>query len=149
MPTLAYNKRAQFDYTILEAFEGGLVLSGREVKAVRAGQISLRGAFVTIHNNEALLTNATISAWQPNNNLDDYNPTRPRKVLLKKSELKQLVGKHGSKGLTMVPIRVYTKRSRIKIEVALVRGKKAYNKKEAKREQDIQRDVDRLLRGKE
>jgi len=149
MKSLAYNRRARFDYEIMETLEGGLSLLGTEVKSVRAGNMSLKGAFVTIHNDEAYLTNATIPPWQVKNAPADYDPTRPRKVLLKRRELKHLVGSKSAKGLTIVPIRVYTKGPRVKLELALARGKRKADKKETKKERDIQRDVERLLRGKE
>lgn len=147
---LAFNKRALFDYEALETFEAGLSLLGTEVKSVKAGHMSLKGAFVTIHNEEAMLTNATIPPWQVKNAPADYDPTRPRHLLLKKSELKTLIGVRKNQGLTIIPIRVYNGRSgKIKLQIALAKGKKLYNKKEAKKEQDIKRDVDRILRGKE
>jgi SsrA-binding protein len=149
MKALAYNKRAPFDYELIEKYEAGLVLLGTEVKSVRAGHMSLRGAFVTIHNNEAYLTNATIPPWQPANTPESYDPVRPRRLLLKKEELKQLIGTRHAGGLTIIPIRVYTKGPHLKLEIALAKGKKKFDKKEAKKERDIERDVDRLLRGKE
>jgi len=149
MATLAQNKRALYDYELMEKYEAGLELLGSEVKSVRAGHISLRGAFVTIQNNEAYLTNATIPPWQAANTPVSYDPTRTRKVLLKRSELNHLIGAKQTLGLTIVPIRVYNKKSWIKIEIALARGKKKINKKQQKKEQDIKRDIDRLLRGKE
>ena len=149
MATHALNKRARHDYILLESLEAGLALLGTEVKSVKAGNISLRGSFVTIHNEEAWLTNATIPPWQMKNAPDDYDPVRPRKLLIKKSELKSLIGAKQAQGLTIIPIRVYTKGPRVKIEIALARGKRKYDKKQAKREHDIKRDVDRLLRGKE
>ena len=149
MKSLAYNRRATFDYDILETFEGGLVLLGTEVKSVRAGNVSLKGAFVTIHEGRAQLTNATIPPWQMANAPEGYDPTRSRTVLLKKAELERLVGASQAQGLTIVPIKVYNKGSRIKLELGLARGKRKYQKKERKREQDIKREVDRVLRGKE
>lgn len=146
---LAFNKRAVFDYELLETFEAGLSLLGTEVKSVRAGHMSLKGAFVTIHNNEAMLTNSTIPAWQIKNAPVDYDPTRPRRLLLKQSELKELIGTRKNMGLTIIPIKVYSSKSgKLKLQIALAKGKKQYNKKEAKKEQDIKRDVDRLMRGK-
>lgn len=147
--TLAVNKRAKFDYEILETYEGGLQLLGTEVKSVRAGHMSLKGAFVTIHAGEAFLINATIPAWQIQNAPIGYDPERPRKVLLRKEELKHLIGSKESSGLTIVPVRVYNKGIRVKLELGLVRGKKQYDKKQKKKERDIKRDVDRMLRGKE
>src|SRR5690242_11587560 len=105
MKDLAFNKRAIFDYELLETFEAGLSLLGTEVKSVRAGHMSLRGAFVTFHNGQPLLTNATIPAWQPSNTHESYDPLRPRPLLLKKSETKQLLGIRRSNGLTIIPIK--------------------------------------------
>jgi SsrA-binding protein len=149
MKPLAINKRARFDYDIIESLEAGLSLLGTEVKSVKAGNMSLRGAFVTLHGDEAYLTNATIPPWQVKNAPADFDPTRPRKLLIKKSELKHLIGSKQAKGLTMIPLHVYTKGPRIKLEIGLVRGKKKYEKKQLKKERDIKRDVERLLRGKE
>lgn len=147
---LAFNKRAIFDYEVLQSFEAGLALLGTEVKSVRAGHMSLKGAFVTTHNNQAMLTNATIPPWQVKNAPADYDPNRSRQLLLKKSELKELLGIKKNAGLTIIPIKVYSSKSgKLKLQIALARGKKKYNKKEAKKERDIQRDVNRLLRGKE
>jgi len=146
---LAFNKRAKFDYEILETLEAGLVLLGTEVKSVRAGNMSLKGAFVTIHDEEAWLTNATIPPWQVKNAPDDYDPVRSRKVLLKKSDIAQLIGNKQSQGLTIVPISVYNKGARIKLKIALAKGKKKHDKKQSKKEADIKRDVDRVLRGKD
>lgn len=146
---LAQNKKARFDYEILETLEAGLELLGTEVKSVKAGNMSLKGAFVTIHNEEAVLTNATIPPWQPKNAPGDYDATRSRRLLIKKSELKHLIGSKQTQGLTIIPLRVYTKHGRIKLAIGLARGRKKYEKKEQKREQDIKRDVDRLIRGKE
>src|SRR3989344_1685925 len=137
MKTLAYNKRAKFDYDFIETFEAGLSLLGTEVKSVRAGNISLKGAFVTMHNTEPYLTNATIPPWQVKNTPADYDPMRSRKLLLKKSELKHLLGSKQAKGLTIIPIRVYSKRRTLKLEIALARGKKQYDKREAKKSRDI------------
>ena len=149
MADLAYNKRAMFDFEILETFEAGLVLLGTEVKSVRAGHMSLRGSFVTIHNENAELTNATIPPWQISNAPKSYDQTRSRRLLLSDAELKYLIGKLSHSGLTIVPIRVYNKGSRIKVEIGLAKGKKLHNKKEEQREKDIKREAEIFLRGKE
>lgn len=146
---LARNKRVRYDYDLIETYEAGLKLIGTEVKSVRAGRMSLQGAFITLHDNEAYLTNATIPPWQPNNTPDSYDPVRSRKLLLAKAELKQLLGTKESQGLTIVPIRAYTKGRTVKLEIALARGKKKYDKKQSKKEADIERDVDRIIRGKD
>lgn len=150
MKPYAFNKRANFDYEILETFEAGLSLLGTEVKSVRAGHMSLRAAFITIKGEEAYLTNAIIPPWQPSNTHDSYEPDRPRRLLLKKAELKELLGTKHSGGLTIVPIKVYNSKSgKIKVQIALARGKKQFDKKRDKQAQDVKRDVDRILRGKE
>lgn len=149
MSNLAHNRRALFEYEPVEVFQAGIELLGTEVKSVRAGNISLRGAFVTIHNNEAFLTNATVPPWQLANAPADYDPSRARKLLLKKNELKYLVGAKQAQGLTIVPLRVYSKGPRIKVEIALAKGKKQYDKKLRKKERDIRRETERVLRGKE
>lgn len=144
-----YNKRVRYDYELLDKFEAGLVLLGTEVKSVKAGNFSLKGAFVTIHDEEVYLTNATVPPWQVKNAPSDYDPTRSRKLLLKKAEVKQLIGAKQAQGLTIVPVRVYTKGPKVKIEIALAKGKRKVDKKKEKKEKDIQRDVERVLRGKE
>lgn len=149
MKDLAYNRRIKFDYQVKELFEAGLVLLGTEVKSVKSGNMSLRGAFVTIHEGDAYLTNATIPPWQPKNTPDDYDPIRSRRLLLKKSELKQLIGAKKAKGLTVVPIRVYNKGGKVKVEIALAKGRRKADKKQIKKERDILRDVERILRGKD
>ncbi len=110
MTTVATNKRAHFDYLISDKYEAGLVLTGQEVKSVRAGHISLKESFVTIKESELFLTNAHISFYKQAGEIKSYNPTRPRKLLLKKSEIKHLIGKLRLLGLTLVPLRVYTKK---------------------------------------
>lgn len=147
--SLAINKRARFDYEVIDHLEAGLELLGTEVKSVKAGNISLKGAFITVHNDQAWLTNAHISAWQPKNAPADYDPTRSRRLLIKKSELKSLIGSKHAKGLTIIPLRAYNNHGRVKLEIALARGKKKYEKKEQKRERDIRRETERLLRGKD
>ncbi|MFC1613040.1 SsrA-binding protein SmpB [Patescibacteria group bacterium] len=139
------NKRAKYDYEILETYEAGLVLSGFEVKAVRQGKMNLKGSYVTLKNEgnsiSAYLLNAHISPYQPANTPDDYNPTRLRRLLLKKKELNSLVGKTKQKGLTLIPICVYNKRKRIKLEFAIGKGKKKIDKREAIKKRDIDREI--------
>jgi len=146
MKALAYNRKAKFDYEAIEKLEAGISLLGTEVKSVKAGHMSLRGAFVTMHDGQAFLINATIPPWQPGNAPADYDPVRARKLLFKKSELKGLLGAKKSKGLTIVPLRVYSKRGKVKVEVILARGRKKVDKKQLKRERDIKRDMERTLK---
>ena len=146
MPTLVKNPRAKFDYEILETFEAGIVLAGHEVKAVKKGQMSLRGAYVMVKNEEVFLINAHISPYQPKNMPEDYEPTQTRKLLLRKKEIKSLIGQTKQKGLTLVPMRVYTKHNRIKLEFGLGRGKKKYDKREAIKKRESKRRIDRVLK---
>ncbi|PIT95201.1 SsrA-binding protein [Candidatus Falkowbacteria bacterium CG_4_9_14_3_um_filter_38_19] len=154
MSVLAVNKRANFDYEILETFEAGIVLYGHEVKAVKNGQISLKGSFVTFKKiaarelPEAYLTNAHIAQYKYASTIKDYDPTRPRQLLLKKREVKYLVGKTHEAGLTLVPLKIYTKRSFIKLEFAVVRGKKKYDKREAIKRRELDRQVRTLTKQK-
>ncbi|HBF67424.1 MAG TPA: SsrA-binding protein [Candidatus Magasanikbacteria bacterium] len=144
--TLALNKHAKHDYEILETFEAGLVLTGQEVKSAKAGQISLKGSYVTINQNEAWLLNAHISAYKPAGGIPSYDPTHSRKLLLKRKEIERLRGKIQETGLTAVPLAVYTSKSRIKVEVGLGRGKKQYEKKETLKKRDVIKEIRRTLK---
>lgn len=137
--TLAINKRAMFDYELLDIYEAGLKLTGQEVKSAKLGHVSLKGAFVTIHENEAYLTNCHISKYKYAGNLKDYDPERSRKLLLKKSEIKSLIGTIQQKGLTLIPTKIYVKDKLIKLEFAVAKGKRKIDKRESikKREDDI------------
>lgn len=147
MPILAYNKRANFDYDITERFEAGMVLYGHEVKAVKTGHISLKGSFVVAKKSgadlpELYLINAHIPLYKRAGTVKNYDPTRPRKLLLHKKQTARLIGKKQEQGLTLVPIRVYTVRNLVKLEFGVGRGKKKYDKRA-----DIKkREVDRKIR---
>ncbi|MCX6745875.1 MAG: SsrA-binding protein SmpB [Candidatus Parcubacteria bacterium] len=148
MPILATNKRATFDYEILEKFEAGLVLTGQEVKAVRNGQASLNSSYVTANNQTATLLNASISPYKMAGTLPNYNPSRTRKLLLHKKELGYLTGKTKQSGLTLVPLSLYTKGKKIKLEFALAKGKKLYDKRRTIKEREAKRKVLRALKTK-
>ena len=148
MPTLATNPRAKYDYHILETFEAGMVLAGHEVKAIKTGHLSLKGSYVTIKNEEAWLINAQIPPYQPKNTPTDYQPSRARKLLLNKREIKKLIGQSKRKGLTLVPLRVYTKKGKIKLAFALGLGKRKTDKREKIIKREVKRKIDRALRGK-
>jgi len=139
--TLAKNKRAYFDCNILEKYEAGIVLAGHEVKSIKLGHLSLQGSYVAIRNNEAFLLNMHISPYQPQNIPRDYDPTRTRKLLLKRSETKTLIGRSHAQGLTILPLSVYTKRGKIKLEIGLARSKKKYEKRELIKKRDIEREM--------
>lgn len=146
MKTLATNKRASFDYALTDKYEAGLVLTGQEVKSIKTGHISLKGSFVTTKNNEFYLTNATIPLYKFAGELPNYDPTQPRKLLLKKSEINTLLGKSRSAGLTLVPIRVYTRKRLIKLEFGVGRGKKKFDKREDIKRKESNRRLKRALR---
>ena len=146
MPTLAINKRARYDYEILDTFEAGLVLYGYEVKSIKTGQISLKGAFVTIKQGELFLTNSHVPLYKKASTITDYDPDRPRKLLVKSAEIKRLLGKKQEQGLTFVPLKLYTKRSLIKLKFALARGKKKHDKREAIKKRDLDRKIRSLTK---
>lgn len=147
--TFSYNKRAAFDYELMEKYEAGLVLEGQEVKSIKSGRVSLAGAFVVIKKSpktEAFLINASIPPYQPQNTPAHYDQTRARKLLLKKREISSLMGKTAQKGLTLVPVRVYLKRGLIKLEFALAKGKKKFDKRETIKKREAKRDIQRTLK---
>ncbi len=141
----ASNQKASFDYQLLEKFEAGIVLSGHEVKAVKNGKTSIKGAYVKILGGEAWLVGAIISPYQPGNVPENYDSQVSRKLLLKSKELKYLTGKSQEKGLTLVPIKLYDKNGLIKLEVAISRGKKKYDKRETIKEREFERRQKRLI----
>jgi len=146
MPSLVQNRKAGFNYEILERYEVGIELLGMEVKSLRAGQGSLEGAYVTIRGGEAYLMGVTIPPFQPNNTSKEYEPTRNRRLLLTKKEIAELSGIESKKGLTIVPISVYNKGSKIKVEIASVRGKKQFDKRESIKKRETDREIRRTLK---
>lgn len=143
--TLAENKKAYFDYEILRPFEAGIALFGYEVKSIKTGRANLKGAYVILRGGEAYLINCDITPYQPKNTPKDYDPTRPRKLLLLKKELKELIGASAQKGLTIVPLKMYTKQAKIKLAFGLCRGKKKHEKKEKLKKRDIEREIGERL----
>ncbi|MFH1098930.1 MAG: SsrA-binding protein SmpB [Candidatus Uhrbacteria bacterium] len=137
---LATNKRAFYDYEILETIEAGIELLGHEVKSAKGGHCHLRGAFVHLRNDEAWLTNSFIAPYAKASHLTDYDPTRSRRLLLRRRDLHRLIGKHGAERLTIVPLRLYVRHGLVKVEIALARGKRKYEKRETiKRREDERR----------
>lgn len=124
------------------------MLYGHEVKAIKTGHVSLVGSYVVNKGNEFYLLNALIPAYQPANTPKDYDPQRSRKLLLKKSEIRSLIGKSRLKGLTLIPLRLYTKKSKIKLGFALAKGKRKLDKREKIKKRDIEREIGRKLRGR-
>lgn len=140
------NKRVGFDYSILEEMEAGLELLGFEVKSLRHGQGSLKGARVVARGGEAYLVGATIPAWQPANAPKSYDPERTRRLLLSTKEIAHISSAEGEKGLTIVPLKVYNKGRNLKLLIAIARGKKAQDKRHSIREREEKRRIRRTLR---
>lgn len=143
---LAENKRAWHDYEVLEKYEAGIQLTGFEVKSVRQGRMNLAGAHVVIRGEEAWLLNASIPPYQVGNMPSAYEPDRTRKLLLKKSEIRELIGKSQQKGLTILALKVYTKGPRIKVEIGVARGKRKYEKREKIKKREAAREIERHLK---
>jgi SsrA-binding protein len=146
MPVIAINKRAGFDYTLGEHYEAGLVLTGAEVKSVKTGHASLKGSFVTVKGNELYLTNAFIPRYTHAHRDTKHEDTRSRKLLLRKREIRSLIGKARTEGLTLVPIRLYTKKQLVKLEFAVGKGKKAYDKRSDIAKREARKKIERALR---
>jgi len=140
------NKKIRLDYEILEKLEAGIELYGFEVKAVKNKEGSLAGSYVIVRGGEVYLTNMNIPPYQPKNTPENYDPVRPRKLLLTKKEIRSLASSEAKAGLTIVPISVYNKGRKIKVEVAVVRGKKKYDKREALKKRDSDREIRRSLK---
>ncbi|NWJ98213.1 MAG: SsrA-binding protein SmpB [Chloroflexi bacterium] len=143
---VASNRKAYHDYFIDETIEAGLVLTGTEIKSVRDGRVNLRDAFAKVENGEAWLWNAHISAYDHAGRYFNHTPTRSRKLLLHKDEIRRLAMKSQAKGLTLVPLRMYLKKGRAKVEVGLARGKKLYDKREALAEREANREIERVVK---
>ncbi len=147
MKVYSDNKKAGFDYEVLEKFEAGMVLFGQEVKSIKTGHINLSGSYVAIRNEEPFLTGVKVPPYQPNNVGADYGDERPRKLLLNKKEINYLIGKTKVKGFSLVPLKIFEKNGRIKLEFGLARGKKKFDKKEKIKKRDVEREVNRELSG--
>lgn len=148
MATYADNSKARFNYDILEKIEAGIELLGFEVKSVRAGRASLVGAHIIVRGGEAYLIGATIPPYQTNNTPKDYDAMRNRRILLTKKELVQLADSETKRGLTIVPISMYNKGRKIKVEVALVKGKKIHDKRQTIKKRDTDREIRREIKGR-
>jgi len=139
------NRQARFNYFIEESFEAGLRLVGSEVKALRQGKAQLTDSYGRIGKGEAFLHNAHISPYGASSGFN-HEPTRTRKLLLHKREILRLTGKVKERGLTLVPLRIYFKNGRAKVEMALARGKKSYDKRDSIRRKEVRREVERSLK---
>lgn len=145
---LAENRDARRRYHILETLEAGLSLTGHEAKSARRGTVSLKGSFVVLRGEQPVLINAHIGSFQPKNAPRNYDPTRTRPLLLQKKEIQRLLGKRAGEGLTVVPLRLYTRAGRIKIEVGLARSKSKADEREAIKSREAKREIRRVMRGK-
>ena len=145
---VAKNRKAQFEYFILEKFEAGIVLKGSEIKSIRAGHVSLQEAYVHVEANQAWLINSHIASYEAASYLD-HDPKRARKLLLHKKELRILWNEVRQKGVTVIPVSMYLKGGRAKVEIAVAKGKKLYDKRHDIAEKDVRRDIDRMMRGTE
>jgi len=145
MKIYSENKKAGFEYEILEKFEAGVVLFGQEVKSIRTGHINLGGTYVTFRDAEPYLIGVKIPPYQPLNIGADYDEERLRKLLLNKKEIDYLMGRSKEKGFSLIPLKIYDNSGRIKLEFGLAKGRKKYDKKEKIKKRDVQREVNREL----
>jgi len=146
---LAQNKKASHDYFIEETYECGLVLTGTEIKSIRQGRANLSDSFATIRNGEAFVHNMHISPFEQGNRYNPSDPTRARKLLLKKAEIAKLLGASKQQGYSLIPLKIYIRNGFAKLLLGLARGKKQYDKREAEAKRDAQRDIQRALREKQ
>jgi len=142
---VAKNKKARFNFEILETFEAGIELKGTEVKSVRMSKINVSDGYASIDNGEVYLKQVHISPYEQGN-IFNVDPLRVRKLLLHKHEIKNLIGEMGQKGYTLVPLKVYLKRGKVKVEIGLAKGKKTYDKREALAKKDSERRLQRELK---
>lgn len=140
------NRQARFLYEILETYEAGIELVGTEVKSIRAGKANLRDGFALIRDGEIWLLNVHISPHETTGQFFNHDPRRSRKLLLHRQEIRKLIGKVEQQGLTLVPLKLYLKRGRVKVDLALVRGKKLHDKREDLRKRDDKRQMERAMK---
>jgi len=143
--TITLNRRARHEYSIEDSFEAGIVLSGTEIKSIRAGKINLADAFARIDKGEAWLVGAHIAPWEGGNRLN-HEPKRDRKLLLHRNQIDQLLGRVKAKGLTLIPLKIYiTDRGKAKLELGLGKGKQLYDRRREIQARDVRREVEREL----
>jgi SsrA-binding protein len=144
--SIAENRKAYFNYEILEKYEAGIVLSGAEVKSLRKGQVSLDGSFISFRGGLPRIVGMHINPYQPGNPSADSDPRRERTLLLNKTELQELTERSESDGLAVIPLAVYLKGRRIKLSIGLARGKKKHDKRETIKKRDAEREIRRAMR---
>lgn len=145
LKVLATNRKAFHDYFVEETYEAGIALTGTEIKSVRAGAVNLRDAYAQVRNGELWLENVHISPYEAGNRFN-VDPYRTRKLLMHRKEINRLMGRAQEKGLTIVPLRMYLKKNRAKVEVALVKGKRQYDKRESISKRDASREMERAIK---
>ena len=144
--TVIENRKARHDYFVEETYEAGIALTGTEVKSLRAGRVNLRDSFARVENGELILHNVHISPYEQGNRFN-HEPLRPRKLLMHKKEIIRIFSKIREKGLTLIPLKIYfNDKGKAKVEVALAKGKKHYDKRQDIAERDAQRDIDRAMK---
>lgn len=146
MKIIAENRKARHDYIILEIYEAGIELKGAEVKSMRAGKANLKDSFANIRDGELFLYGMHVSAYEQGNTFEKQDPLRTRKLLMHKKEIMRLLGKLKEQGLTLVPLKLYFKQDKIKVELGLAKGKKLYDKREAAAEKSAKREIDRAIK---
>lgn len=144
--SLARNRKASHDYFIEDTLEAGMVLTGTEIKSIRAGKANMTDTFCTIRNGEAFLHNMHISPFEQGNRFNPPDPTRARKLLLKRQQIDKLIGDTKRDGYSLVPLKIYTRNGFAKVLIGLAKGKKQYDKREANAKRDADRDIQRALR---
>ena len=145
METIIRNKKARHDFFIIESVEAGIVLQGTEIKSIRQGKANLADSFARIENGEVFLYNFHISPYRQGN-IYNHNPLRAKKLLLHRSQIKRLIGKVQQRGFTLVPLRVYFKNGRAKVELAVAKGKRSYDKRQDIAKREAQREMERELK---
>jgi SsrA-binding protein len=146
--TVAENRKARHDYEIEERYEAGIVLTGSEIKSVRGGKVNLRGSYARIVNGEVVLYDAHISPYEQSGKFFNHNPTRPRKLLLHRREISRIAGQVDRQGFTLVPLRIYFKGRRAKLDLGLARGKKLYDKRDDIAKREAKRDIERVMKSR-
>ncbi len=143
--TLATNRKARHEYHILETIEAGIVLKGTEIKSVRNGRVNLKDSFARVERGEVIVYNLHISPYDFGNR-ENHDPLRPRKLLLHRDEIRRLVGKTQEKGMTLIPLSIYIRNGYAKVELALAKGKKLYDKRDDLKEREMNREIERAFR---
>jgi SsrA-binding protein len=146
--TVAENRKARHDYFIDESYEAGLALTGSEIKSIRAGRINLRGGYARVHDGEVWLYDVHISPYEQSGTHYNHEPTRPRKLLLHRREISRILGQVERQGFTLIPLRVYFKGRRAKLDLGLARGKKQYDKREDIAKREAKRDIERVIKSR-